>query len=242
MAAHDGGGGAAWRRRQRRLRSWWRHEQQSIAAVLATVSHHSCATGDTTYAALRSQRIGTSTGKLAAAESFTLSDEEGELAGGMRPQPLCDVAWPLPIVRAASTVELIASLDVPSLQDEEVDGSAFLAFVTASPPVIVQEIPEVSMFSSCERASQPMDIEQVLDVHVLREIDNDFKLSGVLTWLAARVIGQSSSSTPGPYGDVDSWVGPAGGLWQRFYDQEYDQYCWSLAGSDHSQWKPPWKD
>ena len=40
----------------------------------------------------------------------------------------------------------------------------------------------------------------------------------------ARVIGQSSSSTPGPYGDVDSWVGPAGGLWQRFYGQEYDEY------------------
>ena len=33
--------GAAWRRRQRRLRSWWRHEQQTVAAVLATVTHHS---------------------------------------------------------------------------------------------------------------------------------------------------------------------------------------------------------
>ena len=32
---------AAWRRRQRRLRSWWRHEQQTVAAVLATVTHHS---------------------------------------------------------------------------------------------------------------------------------------------------------------------------------------------------------
>ena len=35
------GDGAAKRRRQRRLRSWLRHEQQTVAAVLATVSHHS---------------------------------------------------------------------------------------------------------------------------------------------------------------------------------------------------------
>ena len=37
-------------------------------------------------------------------------------------------------------------------------------------------------------------------------------------------------------GDVDYWVGPAR-LWQRFYDHEYRRYFWSLAGSDHSQWK-----
>ena len=179
MAAHDSG--AAWRRRQRRLRSWWRHEQQSIAAVLATVSHHSFPKVDTANAALQGQKTGTSTRGPAAAEFFTLSDEESELAGGMRPQPLCDVAWPLPVVRAASRVELMApSLDVPSLQDEEVDGSAFLAFVTASQQEIVQEIPEVCMPSACERALQPMDIEQVLDVPVLREIDFDFKLAVAL--------------------------------------------------------------
>ena len=33
--------GAAKRRRLRRLRSWWRHEQQAVAAVLATIQHHS---------------------------------------------------------------------------------------------------------------------------------------------------------------------------------------------------------
>ena len=41
--------GAAWRRRQRRLRSWWRHEQQTVAAVLATVTHHSHSKVGTAY-------------------------------------------------------------------------------------------------------------------------------------------------------------------------------------------------
>ena len=51
-------------RRQRGLRSWWRHEQQSIAAVLATVSHHSYRKVDTAYDGQRSQKIGTSTGEV----------------------------------------------------------------------------------------------------------------------------------------------------------------------------------
>ena len=39
------GDGAAKRRRLRRLRSWWRHEQQTVAAVLATMQHHSAPRG-----------------------------------------------------------------------------------------------------------------------------------------------------------------------------------------------------
>ena len=73
---------AAQRRKQRRLRSWWRHEQQSIAAVLATVTHHSFDKVGTANAALRGQKTGTSTRGPAAAEYFSLSDDEGVLAGG----------------------------------------------------------------------------------------------------------------------------------------------------------------
>ena len=71
MADRDNG--AAMRRRERQLHSWWRHEQQSIAAVLATVSHHSYPKADTANAAIRGQNIGTSTG-VGPAEHFELSD------------------------------------------------------------------------------------------------------------------------------------------------------------------------
>ena len=49
------------RRRQRRLRSWWRHEQQMVAAVLATVTHHSQFKVGTAYDAPRGQETVTST-------------------------------------------------------------------------------------------------------------------------------------------------------------------------------------
>ena len=39
--------------KQRCLRSWWRHEQQTVAAVLATVTHHSHSKVGTANAALR---------------------------------------------------------------------------------------------------------------------------------------------------------------------------------------------
>ena len=79
MADRDSG--AATRRRQRRLRSWWRQEQQSIAAVLATVSHHSYPKVDTANAALRGQKTGTSMG-LGPAEYFELSSDDGRDAAG----------------------------------------------------------------------------------------------------------------------------------------------------------------
>ena len=72
---------AAQRRKQRRLRSWWRHEQQSIAAVLATVSHHSFSKVDTANAALRGQKIGTST-EVGNAEFFELFSDDGRPTGG----------------------------------------------------------------------------------------------------------------------------------------------------------------
>ena len=73
--------GAAWRRRQRRLRSWWRHEQQTVAAVLATVTHHSNSKVDSASAALRGQKIGTST-SVGPAEYFDLSSDDGRPTAG----------------------------------------------------------------------------------------------------------------------------------------------------------------
>ena len=57
-------GTAIWRR-QRRLRAWWRHEQQTVAAVLATVTHHSHSKVGTANDAPRSQETVTSTGGTA---------------------------------------------------------------------------------------------------------------------------------------------------------------------------------
>ena len=76
----DRASGAAWRRRQRRLRSWWRHEQQTVAAVLATVTHHSHSKVGTANAALRGQKHGTST-EVGPAEYFELSSDDGRPTG-----------------------------------------------------------------------------------------------------------------------------------------------------------------
>ena len=73
--------GAAWRRRQRRLRSWWRHEQQTVAAVLATVTHHSHSKVGTAYDAPRGQKKVTST-RVGPAEYFELSSDDGRPTGG----------------------------------------------------------------------------------------------------------------------------------------------------------------
>ena len=88
----DRASGAAWRRRQRRLRSWWRHEQQTVAAVLATVTLHSHSKVGTANAALRGQKLGTST-EVGPAEYFELSSDDGRPTGEERPAALLE---PLP--------------------------------------------------------------------------------------------------------------------------------------------------
>ena len=73
MAARDGadgGTGSARRRRERRLRSWLRHEQQSIAAVLASVTHHSFRKVGTASGVLRNQKTATRTDPENGPEEF----------------------------------------------------------------------------------------------------------------------------------------------------------------------------
>ena len=111
--------GAAWRRRQRRLRSWWRHEQQTVAAVLATVTHHSRSKVGTANAALRGQKTGTST-RVGPAEYFELSSDDGRPTGGERPEALLE-PWPQgKLLRHAGVgFELVQALDAPALQTVE---------------------------------------------------------------------------------------------------------------------------
>ena len=66
MTARDGvddGTGSARNRRERRLCSCLRHQQQSIAAVLATVTHHSLEKVGTASGVLLNQKTTTRTGK-----------------------------------------------------------------------------------------------------------------------------------------------------------------------------------
>ena len=79
------GRGAAWRRRQRRLRSWLRHEQQTVAAVLATVSHHSYSKVDTAHDGLRAQRTVTITREEVERATYNVPRHQKTPLPGKRP-------------------------------------------------------------------------------------------------------------------------------------------------------------
>ena len=118
------GDGAAKRRRQRRLRSWLRHEQQTVAAVLATVSHHSYPKVDTAHDGLRALRTVTSTREGVEHEQHDGLRAQKPPLPGVRPGSLFD---PGP-QRSDRTVRHSAGdtplLVVPALRgDDGVDGT-----------------------------------------------------------------------------------------------------------------------
>ena len=84
------GDGAAKRRRQRRLRSWLRHEQQTVAAVLATVSHHSYPRVDTAHDGLRALKTVTSTREGVEHEKHVGLRAQKPPLPGVRPGSLLD--------------------------------------------------------------------------------------------------------------------------------------------------------
>ena len=140
MSLH-GDHGAAWRRRQRRLRSWWRHEQQTVAAVLATVTHHSHSKVGTANDAPRDQRTVTST-RVGPAEYYELSSDDGRPTGGERPAALLE---PLPqgkVQRHAGIgYEIVQHLDVPVLQMVEQLSNVTQFFAAHSLPSRLSKCP-----------------------------------------------------------------------------------------------------
>ena len=134
--------GAAWRRRQRRLRSWWRHEQQTVAAVLATVTHHSHSKVGTANAALRGQKTGTST-RVGPAEYFELSSDDGRPTGEERPAALSE-PWPQGKMERHDGIafELVHRLDVPVPQMGE-QLPNIVQFFAAQLPVVAEPVIEV---------------------------------------------------------------------------------------------------
>ena len=168
MAAHgaDGGTGSARRRRERRLRSWLRHEQQSIAAVLATVTHHSFDKVGTASGVLRNQKTATRTGKgeesekkytakfrktpplqAAATVYYPMTDDEGgELSAGVRPAPLEEGRPQGKLERHAGIgYEIVQNFDVPVPQMVEQLPNVLRFFATRLPVVSEQviEVPKI---------------------------------------------------------------------------------------------------
>ena len=174
MSAHgaDGGTGSARRRRERRLRSWLRHEQQSIAAVLATVTHHSFDKVGTASGVLRNRKTATRNGKgedethhtakfrktpppqAAATEYYPMTDDEGgELSAGMRPAPLVEGRLQGKLQRHAGLgYETVQNFDVPVPQMVEQLPNIVQFFAALSPvPEQVIEVPNPA--SRCSYAT-----------------------------------------------------------------------------------------
>ena len=121
---------------------------RSIAAVLATVSHHSVSKVDTANAAQRGQKIGTSTG-VVPAEYFELSSDYGRPTGGERPAALRDLRQQGRVQR--HTVEhiidvlpcvQILDVPVPQMGGQLVELMQRLDIVT---PVQVIAVPKISL-------------------------------------------------------------------------------------------------
>ena len=160
--------GAAWRRRQRRLRSWWRHEQQTVAAVLATVTHHSHSKVGTAYDAPRGQKKVTST-RVGPAEYFELSSDDCRPTGGERPAALSE-PWPQgKLLRHASVgYELVQRLDVPVPQMGD-QLPNIVQFFAAQLPVVAEpviEVPKIFLDKTPQRLGdalrQPQMVEQLV--------------------------------------------------------------------------------
>ena len=168
MAARDGadgGTGSARRRRERRLGSWLTHEQQSIAAVLATVTHHSIGKVGTASGVLRNQKTATRTGK----EYETKIRKTPPLGG--QPAPLPEVAgWQGRLVRhvmddLGSVCPFVQILDlpVPQMVENVKDTLRILDFPIAEQVI---EVPKISC-SPCPSRSlvpEPQSAEQLVEV------------------------------------------------------------------------------
>ena len=166
--------GAAWRRRQRRLRSWWRHEQQTVAAVLATVTHHSHSKVGTANAALRGQKTGTST-RVGPAEYYELSSDDGRPTAGTRPASMLE-PWPQGKMERHDGIayELVQALDAPVLQMVEQLPNVVQFFAThlpvvaepviAVPKIVPHDVPTRRLCRDTQLAEQLVEVPTIISV------------------------------------------------------------------------------
>ena len=169
------GDGAAKRRRLRRLRSWLRHEQQTVAAVLATVTHHSFGKVGTTHAALRGQKQGTRTVQGEEHELYhTAKFRTTPLPTGGRPAPLPEVAgWQerleQHVLEDLGSMQILDLLVLQVVEQPEEVGSFFRNFVSAFAEQVI-EVPKLALpFCAVQRAAlpEPQLVEQLVEVPIV---------------------------------------------------------------------------
>ena len=189
---HDEHAGAAKRRRERRLRQFLRHEGLTVAMVLSEKKHHtSRGQRKDRYALNCTAKVRKTPPPAAAATEYypLTEDEGGGLAAGGRPPALVEPRPQVGIQQHAGIgYELVLALDPPVLQmGEEVGDYDFLHCCLPDHPeqLIVQEIP---VPSSVDCATQPMDVEHVLNVPVLHFHDEDLALSLFLEQVFAQEV------------------------------------------------------
>ena len=124
-----------------------------MAAVLATVTHHSHSKVGTANDAPRGQRTVTST-RVGPAECYELSSDDGRPTGRERPEALLE-PWPQEQVQRHAGIgyELVQALDVPVLQTEEQLPSVLQFFATHLPVVAEQaiDVPKISQDRTPQR-------------------------------------------------------------------------------------------
>ena len=115
---------------------------QTVAAVLATVTHHSHSKVGTAYDAPRGQKKVTST-RVGPAEYFELSSDDGRPTGGERPAALLE-PWPQRKTERHDGIayELVQALDAPVLQMVEQLPNV-VQFFAMQLPVVAEPVIEV---------------------------------------------------------------------------------------------------
>ena len=203
MAARDGadgGTGSARRRRERRLRSWLRHEQQSIAAVLATVTHHSFGKVGTASGVLRNMETATRTGNGEEYETHYTAKIRKTPPQGGRPAPLPEVAgWQGRLERhvmedlgSICPYVQILDLPVPQMEDPFVDNLNLVDAMDAVrlldrpiseqvievPKFIIDDIPARSLVPEPQLAEQLVEVPTVISYSSLQRSGVDIPVPG----------------------------------------------------------------
>ena len=203
-----------------RLRSWLRHEQQSIAAVLATVTHHSFDKVGTVSGVLRNQKTATRTGKgeesekkytakfrktpppqAAATVYYPMTDDEGgELSAGVRPAPLEEGRPQGKLERHAGIgYEIVQNFDVPVPQMMEQLPNIVQIFAALS--LVPHVVPPRRLCRDTQLAEQLVEVPTKISCHMILVYHS---------FMAQRTVEQNVDIPA--VGGIGTGVGPSGFL------------------------------
>ena len=157
------------------------------------------------------------------------------------------------------TVEQVVDLRVPPAPTGLVEQMVDVPVPGRSSSVVSERIAEQVMDVTVSRGAHlrrahvqqstsssaaALDASQGRKQGVFRTFSPGRKSAKVARQSTPELVRHPSSWTPAAYehGDVNFWISPAGAFWQRFYDQKYARYYWTLGEGYPSQWHPPWED